>query len=70
LHIDQPTLPAGFPGRVISADGGEFRLRLANYRELEDALVGLRHAGVAIREMEVSPPDLEEVFLRLTGKAS
>jgi ABC-2 type transport system ATP-binding protein len=70
LHLDQPALPAGVPGRVVAVDGGEFRLRLANYRELEDALVGLRQAGVVIREMEVSPPDLEEVFLRLTGKAS
>ena len=70
LHIDQPALPAGLPGQVITAEAGEFRLRLANYRELEDALVGLRQAGVAIREMEVNPPALEEVFLRLTGKAS
>jgi ABC-2 type transport system ATP-binding protein len=70
LHIDQPALPGGLPGRIVAADGGEFRLRLANYRELEDALVRLRQAGVAIREMEVSPPDLEQVFLRLTGKAS
>ena len=70
LHLDQPALPAGLPGRIVTAEGGQFRLRLANYRELEDALVGLRQAGVGIREMEVSPPDLEEVFLRLTGKAS
>ena len=70
LHIDRTELPPGVPGHIVSADGGDFRLRLANYRELEDALVGLRQAGVAIREMEVSPPDLEEVFLRLTGKAS
>ena len=70
LHIDRSALPPGLPGQVIAADAGQFRLRLANYRELEDALVGLRQAGVAIREMEVSPPDLEEVFLRLTGKAS
>ena len=27
-------------------------------------------AGVGIREMEVHPPDLEEVFLRLTGRGS
>jgi ABC-2 type transport system ATP-binding protein len=70
LHIDRDALPPGLPGQLIGSEAGEFRLRLANYRELEDALVGLRQAGVAIREMEVSPPDLEEVFLRLTGKAS
>src|SRR5882724_4109571 len=66
LHIDRAALPPGMPGQVVAADGGEFRVRLANYLELEEALVGLRQAGVAIREMEVHPPHLEEVFLRLT----
>ena len=70
LHIDGTALPPGLPGRIVAAEGGEFRVRLANHLELEQALVGLRQAGVAIREMEVHPPDLEEVFLRLTGKAS
>jgi ABC-2 type transport system ATP-binding protein len=68
LHLDRAALPAGVPGRVVEADGGQFRLRLATYRELEDALARLRESGVAIREMEVHPPDLEEVFLRLTGR--
>jgi len=70
MHLDRAALPAGIPGRVIEADGAHFRVRLATYRELEEALVRLREAGVAIREMEVHPPDLEEVFLRLTGRAS
>jgi ABC-2 type transport system ATP-binding protein len=70
LHLDRDGLPAGMPGTVLSrGDGGEFRLRLANYRELEEALARLREAGAAIREMEVHPPDLEEVFLRLTRDA-
>jgi hypothetical protein len=38
--------------------------------DLEAALARLRQAGVTIREMEVHPPDLEEVFLRLTGRPS
>ena len=70
FHTDRAALPPGVPGRVVAADGVEFRLRLANYRELEEALAGLRQAGVAIREIEVHPPDLEEVFLRLTGRAA
>jgi len=69
LHVEQ-ALPAGLPGRVIATDGREHRIRLASYLELEEALVRLREAGVTIREMEVHPPDLEEVFLRLTGRAS
>ncbi|MFN2645007.1 MAG: ATP-binding cassette domain-containing protein [Burkholderiales bacterium] len=70
LHLEEGGLPAGVPGRLLSADGARFRLRLASYRELEQALVRLREAGVAIREMEVHPPDLEEVFLRLTGRSA
>jgi ABC-2 type transport system ATP-binding protein len=68
LHLDRAALPEGVPGRVVETDGAQFRLRLASYRELEDALARLRESGVAIREMEVHPPDLEEVFLRLTGR--
>jgi ABC-2 type transport system ATP-binding protein len=68
LHLDRDTLPGALPGRVLDADGARFRLRLANHLELEEALARLRKAGVTIREMEVHPPDLEEVFLRLTGR--
>ncbi|HKU45888.1 MAG TPA: ABC transporter ATP-binding protein [Burkholderiales bacterium] len=70
LHLESDALPPGVPGRVLEADGGNFKLRLANYRELEEALARLREAGVTIREMELHPPDLEEVFLRITGRAS
>ncbi|HSU76559.1 MAG TPA: ABC transporter ATP-binding protein [Burkholderiales bacterium] len=70
VHLERDSLPAGVPGRVLDADGGQFRLRLANPLELEAALARLREAGATIREMEVHPPDLEEVFLRLTGRAS
>ena len=70
LHLDRDALPPGVPGRVLENDGANFKLRLANYRELEEALVRLREANVAIREMELHPPDLEEVFLRLTGRSS
>ena len=70
MHLDRDALPAGLPGTLLGADGAQFRLRLANYAELEEALARLRQSGVAIHEMEVHPPDLEEVFLRLTGRGS
>jgi ABC-2 type transport system ATP-binding protein len=70
LHLDRDTLPPGVPGRVLEADGANFKLRLASYRELEEALARLREAGTGILEMELHPPDLEEVFLRFTGRAS
>src|SRR6476646_9230548 len=68
LHLDRDALPAGLPGRVLEADGARVRLRLANPRELESALAKLRESGAKIIEMELQPPDLEDVFLRLTGR--
>ena len=68
LQLDCDALPAGFPGALLERDGTAFRLRLASYRQLEEGLARLREEGLAVREMEVHPPDLEEVFLRLTGR--
>jgi ABC-2 type transport system ATP-binding protein len=69
LHLDRDALPPGLPGRVLETDGTHFKLRLGSYLELEVALARLREAGANIREMELHPPDLEEVFLRLTGRS-
>jgi len=49
-------------------DGELSRIKLKDYAELEAALARLRDAGVEIHEIELQPPDLEEVFVRLTGK--
>ncbi len=68
LRLDRETLPVPFPGTVISRDGGLFTIKLKDYRELEEALARLRGAGVGILEIALQPPDLEEVFLRLTGR--
>src|SRR3954466_10646639 len=68
LRLDRETLPQPFPGRVVSSDGGLFVLRLEHYGALEDGLACLRQAGAKIIEMKLQPPDLEDVFLRLTGK--
>jgi ABC-2 type transport system ATP-binding protein len=68
LRLDRDALPQPFPGRVVSCDRGLFVLRLAHYGELEDGLARLRQEGARIIEMELRPPDLEDVFLRLTGK--
>ena len=68
LLLDREELPEPFPGRLITRDGAQFRLRLATYRDLEVVLARLREAGIEIIEIELQPPDLEEVFLRLTGR--
>jgi ABC-2 type transport system ATP-binding protein len=70
LRLDREALPQPFPGQLLFADRSFFRLKLQDYRQLEDALARLRENGVQIQELELQPPDLEEVFVRLTGRGT
>lgn len=64
LRLDRPELPNLDSLKVLAQDGCLFTLQLENYAELEMVLAGLRQAGTAILEMDMQPPDLEEVFVR------
>jgi ABC-2 type transport system ATP-binding protein len=66
LHLAAEQLPAGFPGELVSRDGGLFVLKMENHGQIETGLKLLREAGVEIVELELQPPDLEDVFLRIT----
>jgi len=68
LRLDRDTLPAGLDGELVSAEDGRFALRLRDYHSLEQVLHRVREAGATIRELELEPPDLEEVFLRVMEK--
>jgi ABC-2 type transport system ATP-binding protein len=66
-------LLAGFSGsrvaaRVLARDGTRHTLELAGFGELEAQLARLRAAGVEIADLELDRPDLEDVFLQLTGR--
>ncbi len=62
-------LPRDFPGELISRDGSVFSIKMENYGQIEAALKLLRESGVEVAEMELEPPDLEDVFLRVTGRS-
>jgi ABC-2 type transport system ATP-binding protein len=68
LRLDRDTLPAGLQAELLASEGGLFALRLRDYNALEQVLHGVREAGATIRELELEPPDLEEVFLRVMEK--
>jgi ABC-2 type transport system ATP-binding protein len=70
LRLDREALPPCLPGQVLSQDGALFALRVGNAQELERLLAMLRESGISIVDIEVQPPDLEEVFLRLTGRGA
>jgi ABC-2 type transport system ATP-binding protein len=56
--------------RVVARDGAQFTLELAGYGELEAQLARLRAQGVEIADLELERPDLEQVFVRLTGRST
>jgi ABC-2 type transport system ATP-binding protein len=68
LRLKAGALPAAFPGQVVERDGLLFSIKMANHGQIEAGLKLLRETGVEIVEMELQPPDLEDVFLRLTGR--
>ncbi len=56
--------------RVIAQDGARITLELASFADLEPQLARLRASGVEIADIELERPDLEDVFLHLTGRQS
>ncbi len=70
LRLDRDALPEPFPAQLLAREGTLFTLRLGSARELEGVLARLRESGIAILDLELQPPDLEDVFLRLTGRGA
>jgi ABC-2 type transport system ATP-binding protein len=70
LSLDSDRLPEPFPAEILSHEGPLVTLRLSSARDLEAVLARLRESGISIVELELQPPDLEDVFLRLTGRQS
>ena len=68
LRLDRATLPDGLAAELLASDGGRFTLRLRDYNALEQVLHRVRETGAAIMELDLEPPDLEDVFLRVMGK--
>ena len=68
LRLDRDTLPGGLEATLLADEGGYFTLRLRDYNALEQVLHRVRATGAAIRELELEPPDLEDVFLRVMEK--
>jgi ABC-2 type transport system ATP-binding protein len=68
LKLDRSVLPEGLGAEVMAREENRFTLRLRDYDALGEVLHRLRAAGVAIVELELETPDLEEAFLRVMEK--
>jgi len=65
LRLDPPRLPRALQPSFCGQEGEVFKLALHACGELENVLAVLREEGVAVQDLEVVKPDLEEVFLEL-----
>ena len=61
-------LPSILSPQLVEKIGEEYLLALPSYQALEQVLAQLREAGVAVLEMELQQPDLEDVFLQVMGR--
>ncbi|OQA32185.1 MAG: Daunorubicin/doxorubicin resistance ATP-binding protein DrrA [Betaproteobacteria bacterium ADurb.Bin341] len=58
-------LPDDLQRFAVGEKNGMHLLRLEQVAAVEEVLVRLRQAGIAVLDMRLSPPDLEEVFVRV-----
>lgn len=61
-------LPAALLPQVVEQADHDYLLALPSYQALEAVLAELRVAGVAVQEMRLQQPDLEDVFMQVVGR--
>lgn len=69
LRLEPARLPDGLKHLPCVQEGEVFKLSISQVGELETILRVLRETGVAVEALDLSRPDLEDVFLELVGKA-
>jgi ABC-2 type transport system ATP-binding protein len=69
LRVEPDRLPERLQPLVAQRREGGYRLALSDYSEVERVIAELRAAGIAIHELEVMLPDLEEIFVQIMKKA-
>ncbi|MBK9607226.1 MAG: ABC transporter ATP-binding protein [Betaproteobacteria bacterium] len=70
IRITAPAAPAAFAGKLVRREGDVLFFNLANYAELEQLLAAYRTGGIRFTDLALQEADLEDVFLRIMGRAS
>jgi len=61
-------LPATLVPLITRQNDGDFELKLADCDQLESILAELRQAGIGLKDIEISKPDLEEIFVDMMNR--
>ncbi|MEY4730012.1 MAG: hypothetical protein RL020_1170 [Pseudomonadota bacterium] len=67
LRLEPNALPEALKPQLRGEHNGSCTLELASYDSLEGVMAQLRNANIAVKEMEMIQPDLEEVFVSIMG---
>jgi ABC-2 type transport system ATP-binding protein len=70
VKLEGCALPAPLPANAVDEGGGWWRLPVTDVAQVESALARLRESGVAVASLEVSEPELEEVFVKIMREAA
>jgi ABC-2 type transport system ATP-binding protein len=66
-----PLLPPELQAKLVSKQGGQLQFKLdRGVESIVEFLDRLRHTDIAITDLRTEEPDLEDVFLELTGEAA
>jgi ABC-2 type transport system ATP-binding protein len=63
-------LPDALESKVVERrDDGSLKLSLSDHAAIEGVLAALRESRVAVLEMEILQPDLEDVFVQIMQRS-
>ena len=65
---NQTTLPPVLAQKLMKSDSAWHYFSISAYQEVEDILALLRTHNIAIEKLEVTEPELEDVFLKIMKK--
>ena len=70
VRITAPAAPAAFADRLVRREGDVLFFNLPNYAQLEELLAAYRIEGIRFTDLALQEADLEDVFLRIMGRAA
>ncbi|MEO6025181.1 MAG: ABC transporter ATP-binding protein [Burkholderiales bacterium] len=68
LRLENGELPGTTRAALVSEDKGNYRFQLQDYSALEPLLAEIRLSGALIQDLQLSQPDLEDVFVAIMNK--
>ncbi|MBC7944239.1 MAG: ABC transporter ATP-binding protein [Burkholderiales bacterium] len=68
LWLKPNELPPPLQPMQIAKGEKSFTLKIGDYAEIERVMAELRMAGIAVQELELQQPDLEEVFMQIMSR--